>query len=172
MRTRPSLPLLLALAVWAPPLLARPADARADETPASTAAAPPSAVAQATDSAAVVDAIEAYHRALQEGDTAAVRRLLADDVHVAESGGLETREEYLSHHLPGDMAFASAVQRERGPLHVTVQGDVAWAISTSRTTGTFRDRAIDAQGAELMVLSRDDGGWRIRAIHWSSRTAR
>jgi ketosteroid isomerase-like protein len=128
--------------------------------------------AAASDSADVVAAVEAFHQALQSADTAAVRELLADDVLVAESGGLETREEYLSHHLPGDMAFAAAVAREPGPRHVTIRGDVAWVTSTSRTTGTYRDRAIDASGAELMVLARDDGRWRIQAIHWSSRQAR
>jgi len=30
-------------------------------------------------------------------------------------------------------------------------------------------REIDAVGAELLVLAREDGLWRIRAIHWSSR---
>jgi ketosteroid isomerase-like protein len=128
--------------------------------------------AQTTDSAAVAATVHAFHLALQQGDSAAARALLAHDLRVAESGGLETRDEYLSHHLPGDMAFASAVTREPGTLHVTVMGDVAWAMSSSRTSGTYRDRAINSVGAELMVLSREGDGWRIRAIHWSSRQAR
>lgn len=124
---------------------------------------------QEAEAAAVV---AAFHQALQAGDTAAVLRLLGDDVLVAESGGLETRGEYLAHHLPGDMAFAAAVTREAAEPHVTVQGDVAWVMSTSKTSGTFRDRTINSVGAELMVLSRGEGGWQIRAIHWSSRQAR
>ncbi|MDP2958246.1 MAG: nuclear transport factor 2 family protein [Longimicrobiales bacterium] len=128
--------------------------------------------AAVTDSAAVASAVHAFHGALQAGDTAAVLHLLGSDVLVAESGGLENRDEYLSHHLPGDMAFAAAVSRELGPMAVTVSGDVAWAMSTSRTSGTFRDRAVNSVGAELMVLSRDGDAWRIRAIHWSSRQAR
>jgi len=128
--------------------------------------------AQATDSAAVAAAVHSYHHALQTGDTAAAKALLADDVVVAESGGMETRDEYVSHHLPGDMAFASAVTRTPGPIVVTLAGDVAWAMSTSQTTGNVRDRAIDSRGAELMVLSRSGMGWVIRAIHWSSRQAR
>jgi len=126
----------------------------------------------APDSAAVVRAVQAYHAALQAGDSVAALALLAEDVRIAESGGLETRDEYRSHHLPGDMAFAAAVTREPGPVHVTVVGDVAWAVSTSRTTGTFRERGINSSGAELMVLTRGAHGWRIRAIHWSSRQAR
>lgn len=62
--------------------------------------------------------------------------------------------------------------RERGPIQVRVNGSSTWAASTSVTQGTFRDREINSQGAELMVLRRTDDGWRIKAIHWSSRNRR
>lgn len=153
-----------ALAVAAVLLSARAVAAQAHAHPAMMEAS--------SDSAAVVQVVEAYHAALQAGDSVAALALLADDVRIAESGGLETRDEYRSHHLPGDMAFAGAVSRQPGPIHVTVVGDVAWAVSTSRATGTFRERAINSSGAELMVLTRQDGAWRIRAIHWSSRQIR
>jgi hypothetical protein len=35
-----------------------------------------------------------------------------------------------------------------------VRGDVAWASSTSLTRGRFRDRDVNSQSAELMVLER------------------
>jgi uncharacterized protein (TIGR02246 family) len=124
------------------------------------------------DSAAVVEVVERYHAALSAGDTATAMSLLAPDAVVLESGGIETREEYRSHHLPADMAFARAVPRERGPIQVRVHGNSAWAASTSVTKGRFRDREINSQGAELMVLRRTDAGWRIEAIHWSSRNRR
>lgn len=82
---------------------------------------------------------------------------------------METRAEYRSHHLPGDIAFARAVPRERSDIRVHVQGDVAWAMSTSTVRGEFRGRAVDSQGAELMVLRRTGDGWQIAAVHWSSR---
>ncbi|MGH7557653.1 MAG: hypothetical protein ACREMD_07740 [Gemmatimonadota bacterium] len=46
---------------------------------------------------------------------------------------------------------------------------VAVIISEYTMTGTFRDRAIDAHGAETIVLESSDEGWKIRHIHWSSR---
>ena len=125
-----------------------------------------------SDSAHVADVVDRFHGALAAGDTAAVLRLLAPDVVIQESGGVETLSEYRSHHLPGDMAFARAVKRARSPIHVRVKGDAAWATSTSTTVGEYRGRAINSQGAELMVLRRDPGGWRIVAIHWSSRARR
>lgn len=129
------------------------------------------AAAQPGDSAAVAAAVDAYDRALATGDSAAALALLAPDAVILESGGVETRDEYRGHHLPGDIAYARAVRSVRGPVRVAVQGDVAWATSTSTTQGTYRGRAVNSTGAELMVLSRDArGAWTIRAIHWSSRT--
>jgi ketosteroid isomerase-like protein len=125
-----------------------------------------------TDSAAVVATVDRFHAALAAGDSAAVADLLAPDVIILESGVQETREEYLGGHLHGDIAFARAVPRERGPIRAVVEGDVAWTTSTSVARGEFRGREINSAGVELMVLRRAPGGWRIAAIHWSSRTLR
>jgi len=125
-----------------------------------------------SDSAAVAAVIERYHQALASGDSAGALALLAPDAVILESGGLETRAEYRSHHLPGDIRFAQAIRSARGPVAVTIRGDVAWATSTSTTQGDYNGRAINSTGAELMVLSREPDGWKIRAIHWSSRQRR
>ena len=126
----------------------------------------------ASDSAEIAGVVDRFHQALAAGDTAEVLRLLAPDVVIQESGGVETLSEYRSHHLPGDMAFARAVKRDRSPIRVMMNGDVAWATSTSTAVGEYRGRAINSQGAELMVLRREAAGWRIVAIHWSSRARR
>jgi uncharacterized protein (TIGR02246 family) len=141
--------------------------------PSSAGAASGTAAGQPGDSAAVAAAVDAYDRALAAGDSAAALALLAPDAVIVESGGVETREEYRGHHLPGDIAYARAVRSVRSAVRVVVQGDVAWATSTSTTQGTCRGRAVNSTGAELMVLSRGArGAWTIRAIHWSSRTRR
>lgn len=124
------------------------------------------------DSLAVVGAVDAYHTALAAGDSSTVAALLAPEAIILESGGVETRAEYLGGHLRGDIAFAAAVPRQRGPIHVRVAGDVAWATSTSVAQGTYREREISSLTAELMVLVRGPAGWRIAAIHWSSRARR
>lgn len=127
---------------------------------------------QPGDSADVAAVVDRYHDALARGDSATAADLLTADATILESGGVETREHYLGGHLHSDIAFARAVPRERGPIEVTVEGDAAWAISTSTARGEYRDRAVNAAGAELMVLRRVAGEWRIAAIHWSSRTLR
>lgn len=131
-----------------------------------------SEMTQSRDSADVAATVHAYDRALREGDSTAALALLASDAVVLESGGIETREEYRSHHLQGDIAFARAVPSQGSPVSVKVRGDVAWAWSTSTTQGEYRGRQINSAGAELMVLTRTPSGWMISAIHWSSRARR
>ena len=133
--------------------------------PASTTAAP-------RDSLDVANVVHAYDRALQAGDSTAALDLLAADAVILESGGVETREEYRSHHLAGDIGYAQAVRTQNAGVRVKVRGDVAWAWSTSVTEGTVRGRQINSAGAELMVLTRSPGGWKIVAVHWSSRQRR
>ncbi len=124
---------------------------------------------EASDSAAAATVVRQFHEALVRGDSVAALALLAEDVIVLEAGTIETRAEYRRNHLRADIRFAQAVPSTRGSVRVVVAGDVAWITSSSETTGTFEDRPISSAGAELMVLSRTAAGWRIRAIHWSSR---
>ena len=124
------------------------------------------------DSAAVVRAVNDFHKAISSGDSTAALALLATDAVILESGGIESRSEYRSHHLAGDIGFAKAVTSTDGPLHVTVADNTAWTHRTRTTQGTFNGRAINSVGAESMVLTREPSGWKIRSIHWSSRNRR
>ena len=137
----------------------------------ATAAGPIGVRGQSPEEA-VASVVDAYHGALARGDSATALSLLADDVTILESGGAEDKEHYRSGHLSGDMRFAAAVPRERSDISVTVSGDVAWAWSTNTAVGRMGEREINSRGAELMVLSRVEDRWLIRAIHWSSRAVR
>ncbi len=166
-----ALPMLMTAVTSAPPLLMHTGSL---ERPAAVTAPPRASVLTraATDSADVALVVNGFHAALTAGDTAAAMRLLASDAVIQENGGVETRADYAQHHLAGDIQFARAVPSVRSGVRVVVAGDAAWTSSTSVTKGTYRDRTINSVGAELMVLSRANGTWRIRAIHWSSRTPR
>ena len=124
------------------------------------------------DSVAVAGVVDRFHESLARGDSTAALALLAADVVILESGSIERLSDYRSHHLPADIAFAKAVPSTRGAISVIISGDAAWASSTSTTQGTYKARAINSAGAELVVLTRVTGVWRIRAIHWSSHAKR
>ena len=116
--------------------------------------------------------VDAFHSALLAGDSTLALDYLADDVTILESGGVENKQHYRSGHLAGDMRFAQAVPRKRGEMNVSILGDVAWAHSTSVTQGRMGEREINSLGAELVVLAIENGTWKIKAIHWSSRKKR
>lgn len=82
---------------------------------------------------------------------------------------METLAEYRARHLPADIGFVRAIPEKRSAIRVRVAGDATRAASTSTAQMTFRGRSVDSSGAELMALERTTGGWRIAAIHWSSR---
>jgi ketosteroid isomerase-like protein len=124
------------------------------------------------DAAAVASAVRDFHAALEAGDAQTVSRLLAPDAAILEGGDRETRKEYLDHHLQADIKFAQAVPARHSNIDVTMSGEVAWAISTSVTQGTYESKPVNLAGAELMVLSKTPAGWVIRSIHWSSRKSR
>jgi len=122
-----------------------------------------------THAAEITAAIEGFHRAIVQGDRSAALGLLAPDAVFLESGESQTRAEYEREHLGEDIAFARATKTEHSPLKIQQDGNTAWVVGTSKTTGTFNDRKIDSVGVELAVLTKGDSGWRIRAIHWSNR---
>lgn len=158
---------VLACSVLVALFAATPLDAQSSVAPVP----PARSASQASDSATAIVAVERFRAALSRGDSAAALDLLAPDVVVLESGGVETRSEYRSHHLAADIQYARAVPGSHTLAHAAVHGDVAWVSSTSVTKGQVKGRAIDSVGAELIVLSRRDAQspWHIRAIHWSSR---
>lgn len=122
------------------------------------------------DSAEIRATVERFHRALGDGDRAAALQLLAPEAVILEGGAAQSRAEYEREHLGEDIAFARATKSERSETQIQQKGDAAWVTTKSRTTGTFNGRKIDSVGVELMVLTKGGAGWRIRAIHWSSRS--
>ena len=126
-------------------------------------------VAQGNDSGPV-EQVAALHAAMAAGDSAAVVSLLAPNVIIYESGGVESsRDEFASHHLAIDIDFAASTTREVLGHTSGTSGDVAWVLSTTSVTGTFRDNPINSRGTETVLLSKSDEGWLITHIHWSSR---
>jgi ketosteroid isomerase-like protein len=117
----------------------------------------------------IVAPLTAFYGAMKTGDTAAAMRQIAPDAIFVESGRLETRAEYEANHLPADIQFERQVSGTRSPWQVTSQGDTAWAIATTEYDGTFDGSPVNFVSAQLAVLTRDSGDWRIRSIHWSSR---
>jgi ketosteroid isomerase-like protein len=71
------------------------------------------------------------------------------------------------------MEFVAATQTEITSRESGANGEVAWVLTRSKTTGRFRGKEIASVGTETMILVRGaDGAWRIVHIHWSSHGAK
>lgn len=128
---------------------------------------PQAGLAAAADPAAVIDA---FHAALKRGDAAAAAALLEEDAMIFEQGGAEaSKAEYVSGHLPGDIAYSAATQGEVTSRRSDVTAAVAVVMSQGRTTGEYDGKPVNRRTVETMVLKRVGDAWRIAHIHWSSR---
>ncbi len=137
---------------------------------AALALLPAMAAPRDDDKATVAAVVDAFHAALAAGDRAGALSRLAAEVQIFEAGGAErSRDEYASHHLAGDMEYVAATRTELLSRTVEVAGDTAWVLTLSKTTGTFKGKAVSSRGAETMLLRRGAEGWKIVHVHWSSR---
>lgn len=120
----------------------------------------------ARPAAAVVDA---FHAALHRGDTKVALSHLAENALIFEAGGVERgSQEYASHHLGADSAFAKAVPGTVTRRAGDAVANIAWIATEGRTVGTYKDKAVNRVTAETMVLRRQAKTWKIVHIHWSS----
>lgn len=127
------------------------------------------APAPANDEAGVTAAAKAFQTAMDTGDAATVMQYLAEDALMMEGGTIENRMQYEKDHLPADLEFAKGMTAKRMPVQQTVRGDVAWVRTSTEFSGTFQGQPLALLGLETMVLTREPEGWRIKALHWSSR---
>jgi len=118
----------------------------------------------------IEDVAESYHNALLSKDRESALAVLSSDVIIIEGGHVQTREEYISHHLDADIDFTSNVTSRRKVIRTFVDGNVGWIISSTTVTGRYKGREINSTGAELMVLRQQNEMWNIVAIHWSSHS--
>jgi ketosteroid isomerase-like protein len=119
--------------------------------------------------ARVLEALDNFKTAIIENDSEAASNVMADDALILEGSGMETKEEYLSHHFHSDGKFLKAMNRKILTQKISIEGNTAWVSTVSSMKGTYSEREIDLTSLELAVLKKAGSDWKITAIHWSSR---
>ena len=120
-----------------------------------------------------LDTVAAFHAALSAGKTEEAKLLLAPTIQIFESGHVErSRDEYASHHLPGDIAFAKATRQTVLRQTEKVEGNMAIVMQETETKGSVKGASVHAFGTGTMVLEKQGDQWLITHIHWSSRKAK
>lgn len=127
-------------------------------------------VAQETnDKEMIAKTLSDLQTAIINNDSEQAGKILHEDVTILEGGGVENKTQYLSHHFHSDGKFLSAINREEVSQEISVEGNMAWVTSKTKMTGTYSGRDIDLSSLELAVLKKENGMWRVIALHWSSR---
>jgi hypothetical protein len=116
----------------------------------------------------VIQTLEDFHQAILDNDNSAAQRLLSDSIRILEGGSVETKEEYLSHHFYADGKFLREMKQEVGSRSVNIKEETAWVSTQTHTWGTYNNRKLDLNSLELAVLKKENHGWKITALHWSS----
>lgn len=124
---------------------------------------------QSTEKEMIAKTLSELETAIINNDSEQAGKILHDDVTILEGGGMETKSQYLSHHFHSDGKFLSAMNREEVSQEISVEGNMAWVTSKTKMTGTYSGRDIDLSSLELAVLKKENGMWRVIALHWSSR---
>lgn len=156
---------VLSLAACAPEAEENDLDLSGNEAEEASGVAP--ATMESREAAQAV--VHAFHRALSEADSTAALELLHPEAVIYESGHAETVEEYRGGHLPADIRFAAATEREILSERTVDSGGNALYLAETRVRGSMGDREVDSRGVETVVLAPEGEGWLIRHIHWSSR---
>ena len=116
------------------------------------------------------DAVDAFHSALRNKDTAGALSLLDRGLVVFEFGAVDaTAEAYAFRHLPLDMDLAVAARWTLETRRVGGEGNERWVLSTYRVTGKQLDGTpIDLTTLETAILRRSGDLFRIAHLHWST----
>lgn len=115
----------------------------------------------------------AYFVAIQKSDLAAAGALFVRESSIFETGGVEgTWEHYRDHHLGPEIDDIAEFEISPKDPVITESDDatlvvVAWPIDY--TISLKDDREIRSRGTVTFVLGREDGFYKIRHLHWSSR---
>ena len=141
---------------------------------AAFAAAPTLAPASADENPKTpTETAPAYLAAMEASDLDAAEALFASDSLIFETGGVEgTWKNYRDHHIGPELdAIESFVISRTEPTESkSADGSmafVAWPIEyTIRLTD---ERLIESRGTVTFVLEQQEGRYKIRHLHWSSR---
>lgn len=142
---------------------------------ASAASAP-----QAGSSPEVAPAIETwlkgYDQAFNAKDLDKLATFYHPDVTIFEGGGINNGwADYRDHHLGPELKGFENLQfaHSNTKVHVLADGRAAYVTSDYSIKAKVGERDVDGGGLETLVLVKaDDGAWKIRHSHTSSRPRR
>ena len=126
-----------------------------------------------TQATSPTEVASAYLDAMDIADLNRAESLFAKESSIFEAGGVEgTWQHYREHHIGPELAEFSSFKTTKGKPEEEVSADgsmamVAWPIEYRIV---LKDgKTVESNGTVTFVLVREDGSYKIRHMHWSSR---
>lgn len=117
-----------------------------------------------------VSHVDAFSQALAAADFDLVKDLLAPEVIILESGGIErSRDEYMDHHAQADASFLDGARVDLLSRTARIDDNLAWVATESEIHAPTDNTPLTLLSTETMILEKSSGDWKIVHIHWSSR---
>ena len=153
-------------------LAAHPEHAPVPSQPA-TAQAPAVSPAEA-EAAAVRAVLSTYKAAIEKLDATGTERLFTADSKIFETGGVEgSYTEYLGHHLGPELKEFKSFRFSDYKVDVHFEGPVALATESYKyRIETKSGEVAERLGVATSVLRKENGLWKIVAMHNSARRPR
>ena len=126
-----------------------------------------------TAEASPVDVARTYFEAMDRKDLAAAEALFAASSSIFETGGDEGDwAHYRDHHIGAELdAFVLfETSLEEPETEASADGTMAFVAWPLEYHIELKDgRKVDSRGTVTFLLVREEGEFRIRHLHWSSR---
>jgi hypothetical protein len=119
------------------------------------------------DSTGAMAVIGTFHRALQQGDTATVMRLMTPYAVFIDEGQIRDWYELKGKEIAGKARWVIATKRTIKRARLRVISPVAWYYSEADLESKDRPDLFQGITAESIVLTRLGTSWYIEEIHWS-----
>ncbi len=129
----------------------------------------------ASDIAAVETLLGGIDQAFSAKDLNRLATYYDPSVTIFEGGGINNGwADYRDRHLKAELDSYSSVQLRHTQVKVTILpgGQSAYTNSHYTLKANVRDRGVDSEGHETLVLIKTSVGWKIRHSHSSVRLSR
>jgi ketosteroid isomerase-like protein len=121
--------------------------------------------------AGVVKVLERYRAAFEARSTDKLGEVMDPEVLVLEGTGKDVGwAAYRDNHIGPEMKeWESLTYSDAAVVGSETRGDSAWAVTQATVTIVSAGKPLTLDVAETFVLSKRDGAWRIRHLHWSGK---
>lgn len=121
--------------------------------------------------AGVVKVLERYRAAFEARSTDRLGEVMDPAVLVLEGTNKDVGwAAYRDDHIGPEMKdWESLTYADPVLVEAEAKGDSAWAVTQATVTIVSKGKPMTLDVAETFVLSRSEGNWRIRHLHWSGK---